>query len=174
MNKKTIGIVGVVLLVILLIIGSTINPDKEKKNKGLSNDPEIIMQNAQEESEEYRNSKEQKEFTSIDINAYIEYLNGEDKKIVLVARPTCHYCQLAEPIIKKAAYDYDIEINYLNTDNFSEEDGQTFMNSNENFSEGFGTPMLLVVSNNEIKDVVDGLTDYAHYVKFFKENKFVK
>ena len=174
MNKKTLGIVGIILLIVLLLISSMIDPDKKEQKEKLSNDINVIIANAQEESEEYKNSKEQKEFIEIDTNTYLEFYKGSEYKIVLVARPTCHYCQIAEPIIHKVAYDYDLEINYLNTDEFSEDDQSNFISSNEKFSEGFGTPMILIVGNNELKDTVDGLTDYAHYKKVFKDNNFIK
>lgn len=173
MNKKYFGIIGVIILCILLIICITLDPNKEEKHE-LSNDPNVIMQNAQEQSSSFKNSKEQKTFTEINIDTYFEYYNGSENKIVLIARPTCQYCQIAEPIISKVAYDYDLDINYLNTDNFQNDDAKRFMESNEKFNEGFGTPMLLIISNNKIVDMIDGLTDYAHYEKIFKDNKFIK
>ena len=171
MNKKYFGVIGIIILLIVVMICITLDPSKNKK---ISNDPEIIMENAEEESEEYSNSKEQKKFTEINIDTYLEYYSGSESKIILIARPTCHYCQIAEPIIHKVAYDYDLDINYLNTDNFQEGDLNKLIGSDDMFSEGFGTPLLLVVKDNKIKDTVDGLTDYAHYEKFFKDNKFIK
>ena len=46
--------------------------------------------------------------------------------------------------------------------------------SDEFFKEGYGTPILLVVGEGKIIDKVDGLTDSAHYVDFFKRNEFIK
>ena len=172
MNKKYFGIIGIIVLLIVLMICITLDPNK--KEHKLTNDPEIIMQNAQEESEEFKNSKEQKSFTEINMDTYLEYYSGSEKKIILIARPTCHYCQIAEPIISKLAYEYDLEINYLNTDNFQEGDVNKLIASNEMFSEGFGTPLLLIVKDNNIQDSKNGLTDYAHYKKIFKDNKFIK
>lgn len=173
MNKKTLGIIGVILVIILLIICSTITP-KEKDTNELSDDMNVIITNAQQESEEFSNSSEQKDFTEINATTYLEYYNGEEEKIILIARPTCHYCQIAEPILHRIAYEYDLEINYLNTDEFKDEDASIVMNSDELFAEGFGTPLLLSLSNGKINDTVDGLTDYAHYVEFFKKNKYIK
>ena len=174
MDKKTLTVLGITVLIILLIISFGISPDKEKKTKKISEDPNVIMENANKESEEFKNSNEQKEFTEIDVDTYLEYYSGEEDKIVLIGRPTCHYCQIAEPIISKLAYEYNLEINYLNTDNFSDEDGKRLLESNELFGDGFGTPLLLIVSNNEIKDNQDGMTDYANYKKLFKKNGFIK
>ena len=36
------------------------------------------------------------------------------------------------------------------------------------------SPVLLVVGQGKIVDKVDGLTDTAHYIKFFQDNGFIK
>ena len=56
----------------------------------------------------------------------------------------------------------------------SEEDGTNLIESDDYFSEGFGTPLLLVVSNGEIVDMVNGLVDTDSYVSFFTANGFIK
>ena len=167
MNKKLLGITGVIVLVVLLIVSCSINTGDKS-----SNTMESILTNATMESSNIKEN-EMKEFTSIDVNTYLNIYNGEQKILVLVARPTCHYCQIAEPILHNIAYKYNININYLNTDNFQGEDSQKFIGSNEFFSNGFGTPMLLVVSDGKINNMVDGVTDTKHYVEFLKENKFI-
>ena len=169
MNKKTIGIIGIIVLVIVLIVGATIKP-KEKDNPTTSGTD--ILTNAQIESQNVKED-EQKEFSNINVSDYMNMYNGEEKTLVLVARPTCGYCQIAEPILHNIAYKYDININYLNTDDFSEEDSSIFVNSNEKLK-GFGTPMLLVVNNGNINDMVDGLTDTTHYIEFLKKNEIIK
>lgn len=170
MNKKWLGITGVVVLVIgLIIISSFITP-----NKGESSTENIkeIIYNAQEESEKVK-EEEQKEFIEINIDEYLNKYNGEEKTLVLIGRPTCHYCQIAEPILHNIAYNYDITINYLNTDNFQNDDGRKLVESDQFFSEGFGTPLLLVVSNGNINDKINGLTDTKHYKEFLKENGYI-
>ena len=172
-KKEKFLLLGLLLVLILVVVVSLfIGGNKDTKSKKLSNDSEVVYKNAQQESEAVKES-EKKDFIQIDVNKFIEYLNGESSMIVLVARPTCGYCQIAEPIIQNVAYEYDLNINYLNTDNFSEEDSDKFLNSNEMFKDDFGTPTLMIVSNNSIIDSV-GLTDYAHYVDFFTRNSFIK
>lgn len=172
MNKKVFGIVGIIVLVVLLIIGCAINPTEKDKNTS-SDDPNTIIANATNEASSIKES-EMKEFTEINIDEYLNKYNGEEKSIVFIGRPTCHYCQIADPILHNIAYNYDININYLNTDNFQDGDSQKLVESDEFFSEGFGTPLLLVVSNGQINSKVDGLTDMNHYIEFLKENEFIK
>lgn len=166
------GLIGIgVVLVILIIVSCVIKVDK--KEKELSNDANVVLENAQAESAAVVDD-EKSEFNQIDINQYLEMYNGSEKQLILIARPTCGYCQIAEPIIQNLMYEHNIEINYLNTDNFSEEDDATLVKSDELFSSGYGTPTLIVVGNGGIISNVDGLTDTAHYEKFFKENGFIE
>lgn len=168
MNKKVIGVFGVILVLILLIVISNISP-REK----LSNDPSVILSNAKYESENI-NDDEQKEFNEIGLEDFISILNNNKNQIVLIGREGCSYCKVAFPIIKNISYKYDLDINYLNVDKFNDEERETFLNSHEVFKEDFGTPLLLMIKNKEVVEKQDGLTDTIHYVKLLKDNGFIK
>lgn len=172
-NNKILIILGIVLALILIIICSIVGTDSNNtKTDKATEDGQTIVTNAQKESEAVKDD-EKKEFTQINVDKYLEYYAGEENKIVLVARPTCHYCQIAEPILQNISFKYNIEINYLNTDEFSDDDQTKFINSDDTFKDGFGTPFLLIVSNDKIVSSVNGLTDEAHYISFFKTNGFI-
>ena len=173
MKNNTKWIIIGIAAIVLLVIASAIGSNKQNTPPKDSEDVEVIVSNAEKESEK-ASQEDLQDFPEIKMDQYLEYYNGEEGKIVLLARPTCHYCQIAEPIIKKIAQDYNLNIEYLNTDNFSEEDNSKLMNSDEFFKEGYGTPILLIVGQSKIINKVDGLTDTAHYIKFFKENGFIK
>lgn len=170
-NKKLLLVLGISTAIILLIICCFISTNDEE-NK-LSNDPEVIYNNAKKESNAI-SDEVKKEFSQINTNTYLEYYNNEEEKLVLIARPSCTYCQIAEPIIQNIAYEYNLDINYLNTDGFSDDDKENLINSDEYFNDEFGTPLLLVVGNGQIVDKVSGLTDRAHYIEFFKTYNFIK
>lgn len=172
-KQKILSIGLIIILAILMIICCFVGGGDDSKELKLSEDASTIMANAEKESAAV-SDEEKKEFNNINVDTYLEYYNGEEEKLVLIASPTCQYCQIAEPIIQNIAYNYNIDINYLNTNEISKEDGEKLMSSDEFFSEGFGTPLLLIVSNGQIKDKVDGLTDKAHYVEFFKNYEFIK
>ncbi len=173
MSKKNIGIIfGVVIGIVLIVICFFISPADNSTDE-LYEDSSAILENAQAESAAVKD-EEKKEFTNINVTQYLEYYNGEEKQLVLLARPTCQYCQIAEPIIQNVAFQYDIIIHYLNSDDFTDEDTSNLYYSDEYFKEGYGTPVLLLVGNKEIIDKVDGLTDYTHYVEFFKKNGYIE
>ena len=131
-------------------------------------------------SKSYGLGTEAYKFTDITIDEYLELMKSEDKKVVYIARPTCSYCQLESPIIKKIGSKYNLKIYYLNTQGFFDEekqdyteDGRKFMSSNEVYKEGWGTPNTIIVQNG---DIVDGIYQYVEekeLLDFLKTNGII-
>ncbi len=172
-SKKILPYIGVgIALIVLLVICFFIGGKDSSSPTTTSQSVEDTVTNAQNEvatiSDEDRKSLE-----AIDIDKYLEFYQQPENKVVFIGRPTCGYCQIAHPIVEKINKDYDLNIYYLNTDDFVGDDESNFAKSNDYLSEGYGTPMLFVISNNEIVDMVDGLTDTSHYVEFLKKNGFI-
>lgn len=184
-NKKIIlGIViaiGVILLCALCYFASSATTNKsgdsyqksDTNSSSSSSSVEDMTSRAQEESANV-SEDEKKDFKDIDVDTYLDLYDGDEKAIVLFSRPTCGYCQIAEPILHHIAYQYDLTINHINTDEMDDDDSTNLVESDDYFSEGFGTPLLVVVSNGKIVDVVSGLVDTASYVDFFTDNGFIK
>ncbi len=172
-NKKIFTILLIIILIILLVASFFISDKETSSSSTKSNDTKAILTNAQKEANVI-SEDEKKEFTNIDLSQYLQMYNSNENNLIFIGRPTCSYCQIAEPIIHKLAKEYDLTIYYLNTDNFTQDDKAAFKESDEYFQNGYGTPMLLVVSNTEIVDIVDGLTDTAHYIDFLKKNNYIK
>lgn len=177
MKKNIVWIVLGVLLAIGLLIASFYIGDKndgidESLSGNYSAEVEQIIRNAQKESAAVKED-EKAELASITVEDYINLYSAEGKSLILLSRPTCSYCKVADPIIRKIAKIYSLDIKYLNPDEFTEDTQRQFVESDELFKEGYGTPLLLVVGNNSIIDIVDGLTDNAHYMEFFQKNEFI-
>lgn len=172
-NKKIFLGIGIGVLVIGLLIATAFIGPKEELESVLSDDPNVIFENAERESASIKESQ-MKKFETINMSKYLEYYNDSKPRIVFVGRPTCPYSELSRPIIGKLAKDYNIEISYLNTDELTDSDKMDFMKHNELFNEGFGTPILLVVSEGEIKTYLEGSTDTAHFKEFFKSIGLIK
>ncbi|MBQ8534478.1 MAG: thioredoxin family protein [Bacilli bacterium] len=168
-NKKIFLGIGIGILVVGLLIATMFIGEKEETQTqtGTNIDAETIVANAQAESDSITESQ-MKELPTINVTTYLDYYNGSETRIVLVGRPTCPYSSIAEPIIKKIAKDYNLDISYLNTDEFSDDDKVSFVKHNEMFNEGYGTPLLLVVSNGNVEASLSGLTDTEHFIQFFK------
>lgn len=177
MKDNKIWVIGIVALaVILLIVSFSIGGGDEESNNELegnySEDVEQIIKNAQAESAAVKDD-EKGEFTYINVDEYLNLYSADSNTLVLLARPTCGYCEIAEPIIRNIIYVYNLDIKYLNTDEFTEDTQRQFVSSNEMFKEGYGTPLLMLVGNNNINDIVDGLTDYAGYMEFLQKNEII-
>ena len=93
-----------------------------------------------------------------------------------MARPTCHYCQEMEPIVRNVVYEYGVKVNYLNTDELDDDGQADFIKSDDYFEEkgGYGTPMLIIVKDDDFVDVMEGLTDKDTIVNFFKDNGLIE
>ena len=185
-NKKIVtGIVvavGVILVCALCYFASSAvsakagdnysESDNSNSSTTSSSSASDMTSRAQEESANVPDD-EQKDFNDIDIDEYLDLYDGSEDSIVLFSRPTCGYCQIAEPILHHIAYQYKLTINHVNTDEMSSDDETKLVESDDYFSDGFGTPLLVVVSNGEIVDMVIGLVDTDSYVSFFTDNGFI-
>lgn len=110
-------------------------------------------------------------FNELSLERYMELITSSEKNIILVARPTCSFCEKFSPILKQAADELKLTINYINTDEFSSDDWNTFSNSLEYLStEDWGTPLTLIVQNKEVIDSNNGYVELESIKSFFKEN----
>ena len=173
-NKKTGIILGILAVVVILVCFLTTNVDgtgKKESIKGATT-AEEIMQNAQNEADSVLDD-ERVSLNSISVDEYLNIYSGDSNALIFVGSDSCPYCAIAKPIIENLAYKYDLDIYFLNSGNFADDDESKFIKSNEYFSSGFGIPMLLYVGNNELINMVDGLTDTEHYVDFLSVNEII-
>ena len=171
-NKILLGLLVGLTVIVVLVVAFVASSNNNSDSNSSTYDANDIVSRAQQESQSIKDS-EKKDFIDIDINKFQEFYNGSDNKIVLFSRPTCGYCQIAEPILQNIMYKYKFDIYHVNTDNMSEDDFTTLKNINSEF-DGFGTPLLVVVSNNKIVDKVSGLNDMSGSKEFFKKYNFIK
>lgn len=183
-KKIIIGIVvaiGIILLCALCYFASSATTNKagdsyeESSTTDTSGSSDVgdMTARAQEESAAVSDD-EKKDFKEIDVDTYLDLYEDDEDSIVLFSRPTCGYCQIAEPILHHIAYQYDLTINHVNTDEMDSDDSTKLLESDDFFSDGLGTPLLVVVSNGEIVDLVNGLVDTENYVQFFSDNGFIE
>ena len=178
MKKETIEKVKsatIVVLVLIIVFGASYFTSelKECDNGGSTTTTTSSTNNSSNDSSDI-SEDEQADLNEIDIDEYLDLKEGSDASIIYIARPTCHYCQEMEPIVKNIVYEYGIEVNYLNTDELDDEGQSKLIKSDDYFSEGYGTPLLLVVKDDEIVDIQEGLSDKDTTVNFFKDNGLIE
>lgn len=178
MKKETVEKVKnttIVVLVLIIVFGASYFTSelKECDNGGSTTTTTSSTNNSSNDSSDI-SEDEQADLNEIDIDEYLDLKEGSEASIIYIARPTCHYCQEMEPIVKNIVYEYGIEVNYLNTDELDDEGQSKLIKSDDYFSEGYGTPLLLVVKDDEIVDIQEGLSDKDTTVNFFKDNGLIE
>lgn len=158
--KKVLSIAGIVIAIIAVIsVAFGVSNMKSDEKESTTSSEKVALEDAG--------------FNEVNLDQYINLINGTEKSIVLVARPTCSYCELFTPILKQAMEQMDLTINYINTDNFSDDDWTKFNESLDYLnSEEWGTPLVLIVQNGEAIAENNGYVDLETIKSFFKENGF--
>lgn len=168
-NNIRFGVVSAIVIIALVIISSMISKDTKSSVK-IENDQDLFSRASIESSK--INEDEMKNFEDIDVDTYLVVAHREEKNLVLVGRNGCEYCKIAEPIIQNIMYKNNLTIYYVSTDYFDEDSYIKFSNSND-LLKSFATPLLMVVSNDQILDYQQGLLDTEGYNKFLIKNEFI-
>jgi len=177
-QKEQIKTATIIILLLVIVFGGSYFASEIKSNKNTSSKT-TTTNNQKDTATDSDNDAEisedkQAELNSIDIDEYLSLKKGSDKSIIYISRPTCHYCQQEDPIIKNIVYETHITVNYLNTDELDDDGNTKLIKSDDYFSEGYGTPLILVVQKNKIVDKIEGLTSKEDIVSFFKKYDFIK
>ncbi len=168
--KKGLIVFGILL--VISIIGFLYFRNTEKEVKIDTEDSDYIYINAEKESRNIK-EEEKKPFIEINMNNYLDKYQENERVVFFIGRDSCQYCQIVIPILQKISKEKDIDIYYLNTDSFTEEDKETLQNSNEYFSSSFKVPLLFITKKEEILDKTNGILDTDHYLKFLKDNSII-
>lgn len=153
---KVLKVIGIVL-VIALVIGCAIGASFIKTDNTNDNTIESV-------------SLTEADFNEITIDEYLSLIKEPTRNVILIARPTCSYCEKFTPILKKASDDMNVTVNYIDTDKLTEDTWKNFESSFDIFSGQWGTPLVIVTENGTLVDKNEGYTDLATIKKFFSNN----
>lgn len=178
-KKEQIKTVAIIVLLLVIVFGGSYFASEVKSNKNTSSKTTTTTDKQKDTTTDSDDNTEisedkQAELNSIDIDKYLSLKKGSDKSIIYISRPTCHYCQQEDPIMKNIVYETKVTVNYLNTDELDDDGNTKLIKSDDYFSEGYGTPLILVVQKNKIVDKIEGLTSKEDIVSFFKKYDFIK
>lgn len=166
--------VTIVVLVLIIVFGASYFTSELQECDNGGSTTTGSTNNSSNDSSDIP-EEEQGDLKEIGIDEYLDLKEGSEASIIYVARPTCHYCQQMEPIVKNIVYEYGITVNYLNTDELDDEGQAKFIQSDDYFDEkgGYGTPMLIIVKDDDFVDVLEGLNTRDTAVQFFKDNGLI-
>lgn len=117
----------------------------------------------------------QKKLTNISYPEFTGLVKSSTKTVVMVGRPDCSWCQKLMPIMQNLANKNNIDIKYLNVNNFTEEDFAGFdkLDKASNPNSNGGTPMTFIVANGKIEARLDGYVESDKVEAFLKTNKII-
>lgn len=111
----------------------------------------------------------------IDYETYEKLLASKDKEVIVVGQTTCGYCVQAKVILNDVASEHEVEINYIDIAKLDEEDREKFLNSLDYFQEDeWGTPIMMIVQDGEVVDMIEQLATEDEYVEFLQENEVIE
>ena len=110
------------------------------------------------------------------VTDYFELKKGDVPSIILFARNGCDWCTKYKPVINKVSSDYNLPIYYVNTQNMTQDEYDSVVADSPYVSSegGFGTPLTLIVGNNEEIGYIDGYVEYNRVVEILKEKGLIK
>ena len=152
MNKKTLFIIGGIILVI-----------------GLS----IIIQNTSREDINSDNPEQVEvasNFYMINVDKLYELYNGEAYTLIYIGSPNCPNCEAMRPMAMQIADEFGINTHYLNLSDFGPNDHEKLSSIDAFFrNEQLGTPLFIVVGNNRVLEEMQfGATDRNGYIEFLE------
>lgn len=110
----------------------------------------------------------------IDYEEYEKLLKSDEKNVIVVGQSTCSYCVQAKVILNEIVEEEDVTINYLNISYLTEEEGTEFESSLEYFEGSWGTPVMMIVQDGKMVDIIEQFVEKEEYVEFLKDNGVIK
>ena len=165
MNKKTktflIAAAVIVVIVALFLPNNNIKPGYKVEQLTCS--------------EVSENQENDTKLNKISCNDYNQKIQEKTHNLILIARPSCGVCVQYVPILEKIVEEYDITINYFDTDTLNKTEYGEFYNSSDLYkSSAFGTPTLIITNNNEIVKYHIGYMGKKETIKWFKKVGVIK
>lgn len=112
---------------------------------------------------------ESKYLKEISYKEYEELIKNKESFVVEIMRDGCSACESFKPTLKEFTEEYKIEVKYINTDNLTDEEIDTFGIS--------GTPTLIFYKDGVEQTVSSrliGAVSKDKIVAKFKANEFMK
>ncbi len=102
-----------------------------------------------------------------------EVLNSNEPKIVYLAKPSCYYCNLIEPITTSLQEEYGLDYYHINTGNLSNSELNKILEVLGIDVSTFGTPYIAVVQDGKIIGEQVGYTDEDVLFELFQKYNLI-
>lgn len=150
------------IIAVVLVLGIIILPEVLRD----SSKDRLVQQSANPLLTEPLPEGQSKELKYISYTEFEEVMNNEQPTFVMVGSPRCSWCTYETPIVEHIAYLYNVELMYLNTDEFTTAEKNKLQALDTTFT---GTPSHYIVQNGKIINILPGAHTQAELEKFLKE-----
>lgn len=107
---------------------------------------------------------------------YLETFNSKmestEKTMILLARETCSYCQMFQPLLDYMKEQYGFDYLYVDTERVTEKGLNQVLDKLEIDPDDFGTPHLSLVQNGKVIDDIAGYVDEKVLLAFLIEHGY--
>lgn len=111
----------------------------------------------------------------VDYEGYKKIIASSEPQLMVMVQTGCGACISAKPVLEEIVEENDITINALNITNLTPEAGEELSSTLDYLSKNeWGTPLLLIVKNNQVIDASSGYLNKDTYEIFLKKYGFIK
>ena len=97
---------------------------------------------------------------TVDIDEYLKLKDSKGFNFMFIGRETCGYCTKFKEAIDALHKEYNVNINYIDTDSLDEQGMQQLLSTEEYLqNEQWGTPTSFVYYNGNQLDMISGYID---------------
>ena len=178
LKTGVIIVFGIVIVIGLIFIVSNNTGDNKYQGDSSSSSSSSTNQSSSEgenpllEEGEVINDSDMGELTDISYSDLETMISKKERQIVFLGSEYCGWCVYQKPILRKIVKDYNVQINYLNLGNVSEEDANKLYGLHDDLA-SFGTPCFIVLENGKVTVVDQGARGTNAMVEFLKTNGFI-
>ncbi len=152
LKTGAIVILGILAFFAITYVVSENTGDRSKDKEAIETKNPLLEQG------EVLDEEKQKELVATSMTDLKNLLENQEKRLVMLGTETCYWCIQQKPILKSVAYQYDIEIGYMDLTLLTNEEDAELRSLHESL-QAFGTPTFIVVDQGNVADVeVGGMT----------------
>lgn len=116
--------------------------------------------------------EEQKELRTMTMEDLENALSNNEKRIVMLGSESCYWCLQQKPILMSVAYQYDMDIDYLNVQTLTADNYSRLAELDSQLA-SFGTPTFIIVNEGKVVEVSVGATGTNGVIELLKNHNFI-
>lgn len=163
-------LLGIVVFIVACFVLSEVAVDHSNDKKLVYQDPSNpLLAEGQVLDEE-----KMKDYETIGFDTFLSYLKEKKTALVFVGSEGCGWCTYQKPLLKAVAYDYDLDVKYLDISTLTSEQRDQFNELHDDLKEDYGTPMFFAVRDGKVDQISHGANSTEQLIETFKDQGFIE